>query len=387
MKRLIKILLIIVVILAFLYGITHLFIVIKGKSILTKQLENSTKKKVSIAYLGIIPPLNLEVKNLEIQGLAKIDSISISPSILGLLIGRVALNNIKIVRPEFVYERVLSDTAEAPPTATPPTQPQRKSPLRLIVKRINIKDGKINFIDRTVGQEGIKITVKDINFNLTNLYMFPRSVIANFELKGKIPWQEGQEEGKLEAEGWLNFFEKDMQATLKIEDIDGIYLYPYYSNWVDLEKARIEKAKLNFTSNIQGLNNDVTAQCRLELTDIVRKPRPPEEGQEKAEKITDVVLDILKGLDQGKIVLNFTIKTKMDSPQFGFGDIKSAFEDKIAQGRKTNGFQPQDILMLPGKMIETTVKNATDISKAVIEGTVAIGKAVIVDPFKKQKKE
>ena len=68
-----------------------------------------------------------------------------------------------------------------------------------------------------------------------------------------------------------------MQASVDIRDIDGIYLYPYYANWVDLEGARIEKAKLNFSSKITGINNDVNAACHLALADIVRRPLAEEE--------------------------------------------------------------------------------------------------------------
>jgi len=387
-----KILLIAVIILVLSYIAAYLIFVFKGRAIIISQLEDLTQKKVNIGYFGLTPPLNLEIKNLEIKDLAKINSLSFSPSILGLLTGKLALNYITIIKPEFTYEIVapLSAAAASTPIVSAPAaavKAKEKRALHLVVKRIKIKDGRVDLTDHTVGQDGIKIIVKDINFSLTNLYIVPRSVITDFELKGTIPWQEGQEEGKIEAEGWINLFKKDIQATLKIKDIDGIYLYPYYSNWVDLEKARIEKAKLNFTSNIQGLNNDVTAQCRLELTDIVRKPRSPEEAveKEKAEKITDAVLDIFRALNQGNIVLDFTFKTRMDMPQFGFGDIKMAFEDKLLQARGGKSVMGE-VLLFPAKLLQTTVKNATDISKALIDGTVAVGKAAL-EPFKKEKKE
>jgi len=168
-----------------------------------------------------------------------------------------------------------------------------------------------------------------------------------------------------------------MQATLKVEDIDGIYLYPYYSAWVDLEKARIEKAKLNFFSNIQGLNNDVIAQCRLELTDIVRRPRPPDEPQEKAARLTDAVLDKFRSLDEGKIVLEFPIKTKMDKPEFGFGEIKMAFEKKLAESTsKDRGIKPQEVLTFPAKLVEGTFKGATQLTTALIGGVISAGKEI-----------
>lgn len=394
MRLWIKILLTVIIALTFLFSATYIFLAFRGKAIIIRQLKTLSHKEVSIGYFGITPLLKLDIKNLEIKDTLKVEAISITPSILGILTGKIALNEVKVIKAEFNYEKSPAETTELPAVSYPESaiavKPKEKPPLPLIIKHINVKNGKIDFIDRTIGQEGIKITVKDINFNLTNLYIFPRSVITNFALKGRIPWKQGEEEGEIEAEGWLNLFKKDMQATLKIKDIDGIFFYPYYSKWVDLEKARIDKAKLNFIGNIHGINNDVTAECHLELTEIVFKPRPPEEQQEKAEKIAIAVLDIFKALNQGKIVLSFTIKTKMDRPEFGFGNIKMAFEDKLAKAVKKDKVDVEDILMLPSKFLQGTIKGATDVTTAVIEGAVAVGKEVtkaVTDPFKKEKKE
>jgi hypothetical protein len=268
-------------------------------------------------------------------------------------------------------------TSQAPQQPSAVAQPRKNRLPRLILKRLVIKDGKINFVDHTVGPEGIRITVEEINFNLTNLCLVPRSVIANFELSGKIPWKEGQERGSIEAQGWFNIRKKDMQAEVKIRNIDGVYLYPYYSNWVDLEKARIQSAKLNFSSNIQGLNNNITAECHLELGDIVRRPLEPQEENEKAAKIADAVLDIFRSMNQGKIVLDFTIRTKMTRPEFGFSNIKMAFEDKLAQARKANGFKPQDVMNVPVSIVHTTLKTLTDLTTAVIGGTIDAGKQIV----------
>ena len=156
---------------------------------------------------------------------------------------------------------------------------------------------------------------------------------------------------------------------------------------MDLEKARIEKAKLNFSSKIQGTNNDVSAQCHLELADIVRKVRPPEEPQQKAEMITDAVLDMFKSMDQGRVVLDFTLHTKMDHPQFGFDNIKSAFEGKLMQARASAGLRTQDLLLFPGKMLQSGIKSGTELSKAVIDGVFALGsglKKVFEDAMNKQ---
>lgn len=393
MKLRVKILIALVIIIAVSVSIPYALIVTKGKAILIQRLKALTRKEVTIGYFGAAFPLNLEVRDIIIPDIVKIDSVSVSPGIFSLISRRPVLKEIKVVNPEFIYEKLKPPAAPQPseeavqmpapeatslvqqaPSVAPQAAPDRGKPLYLVIKRLKISGGKVNFIDHAVGEQPLKLLIRDISFNLTNLHLAPYSAITNFEIKGKIPWEAGTEEGKIDVSGWLNLFKKDIQATLKVVDIDGIAFYPYYSSWVDLEKARIEKAKLSFTSDIQGLNNDVTAQCRLELTDIIFKPRGPEEQQEKAEKIAFAVLDIFRALNQGSVVLNFNIKTKMDRPEFNFSQIRTAFEQKLSEGRRGEGFKPQVVLTLPSKLIEGTVKGATDITKAVITGTVSLGK-------------
>ncbi len=405
-KQLIKILGIVIVIFVIVFAATFVFLLLQGKAIIARQIENLTHRKVTIDYVGLTLPFNLEMKNLEIPGLAKIDYTSISPSIPGLLSGKIVLNDLKLINPQLVYEKTQEKTqdkakVEGVPanvntlavasnpalksSLQPKSAPKKNQYLRLIVKHLNIKDGKIDFIDHTLPGEGIKITVKDINFHLTNLYIYPRSAITNFELKGRIPWSQGEEEGKIEAKGWVNLFKKDMQATVKIADIDGVYLYPYYSTWVDLEKTRIESAKLNLTSNLKGTDNNLAAECHLELTDIVFKQRQEEEGLGKVEKIAEAVLGIFKALNQGKVIVNFTIKTRMTNPEFNFGYIKTAFEDKLREGMKYSQVNYADILKIPAKSVGRT---ATDLSRALIDGTFSIAKGLkdaFAVAFKKEK--
>ncbi len=176
---------------------------------------------------------------------------------------------------------------------------------------------------------------------------------------------------------------------LKVEGIDGVYLYPYYSAWVDLDKARIEKATLNFSSGLSSLNNDLTAKCHLELTDIVRRPRPADEPSEKAERIANTVIDIFRALNQGKIVLDFTIRTKMDRPRFGMGPAKDAFNSAIAEGAKSKKIHVADILMLPAKVAGGSIRGATDLSKAMIDGSFAVAnefKEALLASFRREPK-
>ena len=163
MKTLIKILLIAAILSACVFVAGYLFLALQGKTLITKQLEDLTRKKVSIGYIGLTLPLNLEIRSLNIDGLAKVEYVSVSPSITGLITGKLVLNELRLVRPEVTYERKAANkiskatdrAVDNPgiliPAALVKVQPLNKPKINLAFKHLDIKDGKINFIDYTVG--------------------------------------------------------------------------------------------------------------------------------------------------------------------------------------------------------------------------------------------
>ncbi|MFY9402497.1 MAG: hypothetical protein WAQ07_03700 [Candidatus Omnitrophota bacterium] len=369
--------------LAIIYALAYLFLVVTGKAILINQIQRITHKKTTIDYFSITPILRIDIKGLDVQGLAKSSKVSTSISIVNLLRGRVVLRNLTFIQPEFFVNKTPPEVANPSiysatlnPSVKPPPAPKEAKPVSFGILRLDIRDGKVIFIDQTIKSGSIKISVEEISAYIKNFYLYPVFAITEFKLSAIIPWKEGEDKGKLELDGWINTHKGDMSATCKVNDIDAIYLYPYYSTWVDLKKARIEKAKLNFLSEIHGLNNDVTADCFLELTDMVRKPLEIGEPEAKASKLTNAVLDRFKELDNGEVKLNFKIKTKMDSPQFGFENFKSAFEEKLMRGRSTFKSSLQDSLSIPVKAVENGFRSFTDLSRAMIDGVFAIGNQV-----------
>jgi len=274
-----------------------------------------------------------------------------------------------------------------------PAEPKKEPVIKhVFIKHLVISEGIIYYTDYTLGDKPLKLTVQNISLNVQN-FMFPvrSQIITSFDLKGDLPWESGKETGTMKAEGWINLFKKDMLAEVMIAGLDGLVFYPYYAQWVDLEGSRIERAKLNFTSHIRGLNNDVTAENHLELTEIAFKPRAPEQEPKKAEKIAQTILNMFKSMNNGKVVFNFTFKTKMDCPGLNFCDIKSAFEDKLMSAHKGDSLlKPENVIMLPGKIIQGTVKSASDVSRALLEGTAGVGlglKKIFTEPFKKESPE
>lgn len=383
-------------------SVGYVYVAFYGKEVIIQHLEAFTGKKANLAYFDLTFPLNLEIKNLVVEDTVKIDTIMISLDPIALLRGSWVANSITIVNPEFAYAR------------NPPLEPQgllqkvipevltqsafaKKPPPRpfvITIKKLNVKEGTFRFADYVSEAQKISVTLKNLNILLTDISTTPSRDISHFTLSGKISWgqkeEEVKKEGSITSEGWFDMAKKDMRASLKIEHIDGIYLYPYYRKWVNLEEAGIIQAELSFVSDIQSLGNDLTAQNRLELTQIVRKERPPETTPVKAERLTDAVLIALKSPDQDTVSLEFPIKTKMDQPVFSFGDVQLAIERKLKEVYGSNSLTAEDLLLAPAHILGGMVKGASDVTKAMIDGTFAVGnelKKGLEASFKREKSE
>lgn len=396
-----RILGILVAISCFLFALcfcaAFLFLHFRGKSFIVDELKSLTGRNVVIDKFLLSASLKIELQNLRIENVFKADSIKIVPNILESLSGKIVIQGIEITKPEFVVVRavdkgnielVFADSplyVKAVSSASPGADVSLTSSQRLIrirnvlvdalfIKNVLVIEGKFGFIDKTAAVDPVKLIVQDLNINLNNAILLPRSVIHNVELHGNIPLEGNLEPGEIEISGWANFIKKDIEANIKIRDIDGASLYPYYSDWVKLDRSRINTAKLSFDSQIHGLNNDVTADCRLELTEISFKERPEEEKEARAEKITTFVLGLLKSVDGGKMEIKFPVKTKMDNPVFGGDIIKAAVMEKVLKARDKSRIKAEDIVLFPEKVVQGTVKGATDITKALISATADIGK-------------
>lgn len=373
---------------ALAYAGAWIFFTLQGKKIVTDQLSRILGRSVSVASVRMTGLWSIRIDDVWIDGIGTAASVSASPSILGLVTGKIIIYSIEVVKPEFFYTNPASQQpaaevdasfvpAEPQPTQAQPVTVQPKFP-SLIFHQLRIVDGVFVYVDRSVSSEtgGVSITATNLNVTVANAYQFPREIVTKFTLSADVPWKDSPEKGTVKLDGWMNYDRKDMRAMLDVKDIDALYLYPYYSGWFSLDKANIQKAKLTFTSNVTGLNNDVTAACHLELTELSFKDREPDAEQARSERIAQKVLQFFQAMNNGKVQLNFSIKTKMDSPEFGLNPIKNAFYNTISQARREQGVTASKVMEVPGQVVGGTVKGVSDVSSALISGVTSVGKEI-----------
>ena len=89
MKRITKIILFFIAIAAAVLLLLNLVLFLFANRIIVSQLEKNLRMKVSLKGVNITPPLSVNLDSLQVEDLFKADRISISPSLLGLLTGKI----------------------------------------------------------------------------------------------------------------------------------------------------------------------------------------------------------------------------------------------------------------------------------------------------------
>lgn len=382
----------------FLIALTglHIFVNTRGKELLTKKLQSVFGEGVRVGSVTTGLPFNLIIRDLGVKDWFSCRQVVAGMGLFDVLGDDFILSELKLDGLSIVFERKRrrdQDTQEADagpggqPAApegeakvllNPPQAPRKplfaRAPGRAITLRQLVFTGAdISFIDYTAEGGPVTVALKDVNAVIEGIqWPLGGPQVTFFKLRGVIPSASDGESGRVRIDGWMNFLKKDMRATIEVDGMDALTLKPYFSDWVDVEKARIQKAKLKFTGTVTSLRNDVLAACHTELTQIEFKPRAEDEKKDRLERITQAVLGMLGAQNQGTIVLDFTYKTKFDSPEFGVNVIRDAIMEKMYEASRPST-PAQQMIQLPGRVIQGAVTTASDLTKSVIDNTVSIG--------------
>ncbi len=366
-----------------LYLGAYLFLVGHGRKIVLQQANQWLHREILWSSINFSFPLRFELRDVVIGTNFRADAIIIKPSVFGFLQRKLVLRYVAVHNPKIKIEREARPSDGAGTPAAPVSEaiqlPKRiaSRPFDLIIKHVVLQGGDIEYVDKNVAPGGVTVNITGVSADISNVYEYPFTVITHFDINGNVPGRGVTRPGKLIAQGWINLLKRDMKAVIDIKDIDALPFHPYYAGWVHIDKSRIDTAVLSFHSDITGLNNDVSAACHLEVSEIVfRKPKEDEQVQ-RQERIAQKVIDIFKSLNDGNIVLDYTFKTTMSNPMFGLESIRSAVEDKIMEVRRNEGgLSTERVIGFPGKVFEGTAKGVGELSKSVITGVVGVGNEI-----------
>ena len=350
MKKMQKRITWILVVIAALYLLLNAALLAFGKAIIISQIEKNLKTKASLERVTFGLPLSINIDKLNIDGLLKADSISVSPSILGFLAGRIVLSNLKLIRPEITLIKSAEGRLNLPRFAAKGKQPP------ILLAGLRIKEGKFIFVDKKLDPNGYRVVVDNINVNISRIAFPPASLYANFEASAVLVNGASQPAGQAAASGWIDFGPKNMDGKFELRDVEAAVLAPYYKNIVPGKK--LYSAKLNFTADLKAKSNDLLVKCRLEFSNLVYEKEAEEQDKKQTIDIFSEALGIFSDTS-GKLTFDFSINTKLDNPRLDLINLKGSIAQAAAQNIASQ--PPEDVI----ERVKETAKKFKEFGKGL----------------------
>ena len=190
MKKPAKVIIWILGVILAVFLILDVIFILFGKTIVAGQIEKTLKLKASLGNISVRFPLTVSFKDLEIKDLIRADSISLSPSLLGFLAGKVILNNLIIERPAITLIRDADGKFNLPVLEQNGKQPP------VLMAGLKISDGRLVFTDKKISQEGYQVIVDKINVDISKVTLPPTSLSTNFKVSAILLDREGNPAGR-----------------------------------------------------------------------------------------------------------------------------------------------------------------------------------------------
>ena len=317
-----------------------------GKAVIVGQIEKNLKVKVTMEKAILSFPLSVTLGKLEIQDLLKADSISLSPSILGFLAGKIVLNELKIINPEITISRGNDGKLNLPQLEAKGKQPP------LLLAGLKIKNGTAVFRDKKITPEGCRVVIKDINVRISKIAFPPTSLYTNFAVSASLADNENRPSGKALASGWIDFGPKNMDGKIELSDIAVAALAPYFGNMFAVK--RFLSAKLNFKADLKAENNDLLAKCHAEFVSEPKKMNSSEPGGDLIPGLVNLFSDT-----SGKITFDFIIPTKLDNPRLDLINLKGIIGQAAAQNIASQ--PPENVV----EKVKSTVEEFKELGKGL----------------------
>jgi uncharacterized protein involved in outer membrane biogenesis len=303
-----------------------------AKRIIIQQIEENLSVKASLYRVSITPPLSVNLIKLKIGDIFEADRVSVSPSLLGLLVGKLVFSSVEIINPVIVINQSKEGRLNIP-------QPKQSnaSPPRVYLTALAVRNGKLVFSDEKISSPAFKTVLERINADISKVAFPPQSLKTNFKVSLDFSREQGGRIGSALFSGWLDWFPKNMDASLKIDNLDITYFSPYYGDFIS--SRELLSAKLNTNTAFKSSNNALSVFTNFRLSDIAYAKK--DDLSPPSINLVQNALDFFTD-PHGNLDLDFEIDTRMDSPGITIPQLQKLILKAAAKNLARQ--DPQDLI-------------------------------------------
>lgn len=300
-----------------------LFLVKSANRLIKVQLESYIGEDFSIQSLdlnwGSIELTGITLRNKSHKEVIKIERATIKADFIGILKKRYIISEIAIDSPYILFERNEKGDIVNPTLPVKPSKEKKEerpdqsvkteqiSPIH--IKRLYLKDGKVEYIDRKTFKPPVVIYLRDIELECKDIiYPLSDNPIA-FRLFANIPTNLSK--GNIKGNGQINPLTKDTRASIKIRDLD---LSPFKSLLEKGSYIRVTRCILDLDMDLKIASKRINAPCKATMKDLEIEAAKGFEGKVMGWTAAGLV-ETLKDKD-GKIHMSFVISGDLNNPDF-----------------------------------------------------------------------
>jgi hypothetical protein len=310
------------------------------------------------------------------QRFLQIEEVRVYPSLLSLLKRSLQIREVTILQPSFFFYRS-REGAYFGPWVTVKKGKEReetfqevkekrgetvREPISIVIDRIRIQRGTVEFEDRKVEEIPKRIRLRDLDFEIKNIQHPLAPSHSPFELKGKMKGK--NQDGSIDTKGWVDLTTMDLEAMLRIRDIEVETFKPYYRKKVS---AEIDSGTMDLESKITLMGKRIDAPGTLDFNNLhIRK------GGGTVFWIPAETLSSLLKIKGNHVKVSFHVKGDLEDPHF---NLQETFLTQVV-------FSLMEALGLPVKSVGEIVGGTGKGVEGWMEGIKSIEEI-----FKKKKEK
>lgn len=310
MRKVTKVLAGFFILLWILIATCYIYIRLNGRAWVIGTLSQIFEQPVGLKNIHFLFPFGARITELSVGDTLQVKDVQLQIGVPDFLHKRFHLLLLNLSEPVVMIQRnadskivfgnlspEISTAVETTSSLSFEKNAERSSPLaaspkksfNLIVDYLLVTKGEVRFRDYS-RERNFQLTLRDVNIKAQSMAVPVQPVNTKFDLTATLFQNDLSFSGsRIKAEGWANFYAKNMQATLEVAEPDG---------------------KVALSAVLDSKNNNLAIDGKVHMTNLIPQAAVPSEET----SLKGLIFSSLQSSGV-EIVADFHSQTKMDDIQ------------------------------------------------------------------------
>ncbi|MGB9716189.1 MAG: DUF748 domain-containing protein [Thermodesulfovibrionales bacterium] len=324
MKKSIKITLIFVLVLMLILVISIALLIKNANRIIKHELESVLGKGFSVKRIdlhwGSVEAIDIRLKDPGGKEVFKTESLIMKPDFIGLIKKNYVISNIFLIKPYILLEKNIKGDIVNPFSRKEQTKKEEKPIPPVLIKKVNVTEGSLDYLDRKVSKRPVLLRLNDINLEFNDISFPLGENFSSFILSASIPGK--QSTGILNSKGKIKLRNMDTDCRIDLRRLDITEFKPYFQKKGDVN---VKKGFLDINMDLKIKSKKINAPGKLTLRSLEF-----EKGSGIGGTFLNIprsaVINFLKN-NNDEITINFILEGDFDNPKF---NIRESFMEKVS---------------------------------------------------------